>query len=75
MDLDPVSVDIDMPVYDVHQLMEEENLWAVPVVEAGLYRGIFTRDRFLHIYNQLSPDPVQAARNWFDRGLLSRSRT
>jgi Zn-dependent protease len=74
MERDPITVDIDMPIYDVHQLMEEQELWAVPVIESGTYRGIFTGDRFLHIYSQLSPDPVQAVRNVLERGLLARLR-
>ncbi|MBW3631471.1 MAG: site-2 protease family protein [Chloroflexi bacterium] len=74
MERDPITVDIDMPIYDVHQLMEEQDLWAVPVIESGMYRGIFTGDRFLHIYSQLSPDPVQAARHFIERRLLARLR-
>ncbi|HLL49654.1 MAG TPA: CBS domain-containing protein, partial [Thermomicrobiales bacterium] len=74
MDLDPVTVDIDTPLHDVHQLMEEQGLWAVPVIEAGIYRGIFTGDRFRHIYNQLSPDPVQTARQYLSRGPLAHLR-
>jgi Zn-dependent protease len=74
MERDPITVDIDMPIYDVHQLMEEQDLWAVPVIESGMYRGIFTRDRFLHIYSQLSPDPVQAVRHFVERTLLARLR-
>ena len=74
MERDPVTVDIDMPIYDVHQLMEDQDLWAVPVVESGMYRGIFTGDRFLHIYSQLSPDPVQAVRHFFERRLMARLR-
>jgi hypothetical protein len=34
--------------------MSRLNRWAVPVTEGGLYRGIFTADRFLHVYRQLS---------------------
>ncbi len=74
MERDPVTVDIDTPIYDVHQLMEEQNLWAVPVIESGMYRGIFTGDRFLHIYSQLSPDPVQAVRHFLERRLFARLR-
>ena len=74
MERDPITVDIDMPIYDVHQLMEEQDLWAVPVIESGMYRGIFTGDRFLHIYSQLSPDPVQAVRHFVERTLLARLR-
>jgi predicted transcriptional regulator len=74
MDDHPVAVDIDMTIFDVHRLMDDQDLWAVPVTEAGTYRGIFTGDRFLHIYSQLSPDPVQAARDFLDRGPLARLR-
>jgi Zn-dependent protease len=74
MDVDPVTVDIDSPIHDVHQLMEEQGLWAVPVIEAGIYRGIFTGDRFRHIYSQLSPDPVQTARQYLRRGPLAHLR-
>src|ERR671913_1086344 len=74
MERDPTTVDIDTPIYDVHQLMEEQELWAVPVIESGMYRGIFTGDRFLHIYRQLSPDPFQAVRQFFERRLFARLR-
>ena len=74
MDEDPITVDIDTPIFEVHQLMQEQDLWAVPVIEAGTYRGIFTGDRFRHIYSQLSPDPLQSARDFLERGPLSRLR-
>jgi CBS domain-containing protein len=74
MERDPFTVNIDMPIYDVQRLMDEQDRWAVPVLESGLYRGIFTGDRFIHIYHQLSPDPVRAARNLFDRSPFARLR-
>ena len=74
MERDPITVDVDMAVYDVQRLMDEQDRWAVPVLESGIYRGIFTGDRFIHIYRQLSPDPIRAARDLLDRGLLSRDR-
>lgn len=74
MESNPVTVDIDMPIYDVHQLMEDQGLWAVPVVEAGIYRGIFTGDRFLHIYRQLSPDAIQVVREFLARGPWAGTR-
>ena len=43
-------------------------------LEAGMYRGIFTGDRFLHIYRQLSPDPARSMRELLDRGPLARLR-
>lgn len=74
MERDPVTVEADMPIHDVQRLMDEEDRWAVPVLEAGMYRGIFTGDRFLHIYRQLSPDPARSIRELLDRGPLSRLR-
>ena len=63
MERDPITVDADMPIHDVQRLMDEQGRWAVPVLEAGMYRGIFTGDRFLHIYRQLSPDPARSIRS------------
>lgn len=54
MDPTVVSVRIDDSVYDVQQQMQHLNRWAVPVVEDGQYRGIFTVDRFVHVYRQLN---------------------
>jgi Zn-dependent protease len=74
MERDPITVDADMPIHDVQRLMEGHGRWAVPVLEAGMYRGIFTGDRFLHIYRQLSPDPARSVRELLDRGPLVRLR-
>jgi Zn-dependent protease len=74
MERDPVTVEADMPIHDVQRLMDEHSRWAVPVLEAGMYRGIFTGDRFLHIYRQLSPDPARSMRELLDRGPLARLR-
>lgn len=68
MERDVISVDVDTPLFDVQQTMSDRGQWAVPVTESGQYRGVFTGDRFLHIYRQLSPDPVQIIRNLLDRG-------
>ena len=35
--------------------MTSMNRWAVAVTEDGLYRGIFTADRFVHLYQQVAP--------------------
>ncbi len=74
MERNPITVEADMPLHDVQRLMDEEDRWAVPVLEAGMYRGIFTGDRFLHIYRQLSPDPARSMRELLDRGPLARLR-
>jgi CBS domain-containing protein len=55
MDVDFVTADVDDSVYDVQQRMSELSRWAVPVVEDGQYRGIFTADRFVHLYRQINP--------------------
>lgn len=47
--------DVSDSVYDVQQQMSSSNRWAVPVTEDGLYRGIFTADRFVHLYRQIAP--------------------
>jgi Zn-dependent protease len=74
MERDTLSVEIDCPVYDVHQLMIDHNRWAIPVTESGAYRGIFTADRLLHIYRQLTPDPLQWARELWARAAWERLR-
>lgn len=53
MDRHFVPVHVDESVFDVQQKMQHLNRWAVPVVENGAYRGIFTVDRVLHVYRQL----------------------
>jgi Zn-dependent protease len=74
MERAPLTVDIDLPLFDVQRLMSDEERSAVPVVEAGMYRGVFTRDRFLHVYRQVTPDPLRVVRGLIDRGPLERSR-
>jgi Zn-dependent protease len=74
MEREVLTVDVDTPVYDVQRLMMEQDRWAVPVTEAGMYRGVFTGDRFLHLYRQLTPDPLRFVRSLLERGLLDRRR-
>jgi Zn-dependent protease len=74
MDQNIPVVDVDTPIYDVHRLMSEQNRWAVPVTEQGQYRGVFTADRFLHLYRQLSPDPVKTVREFAVRTAVERAR-
>jgi len=59
MDSAVVTADIDDSVYDVQQRMNQLNRWAMPVTEDGQYRGIFTADRFVHVYRQFTPAPFQ----------------
>ena len=74
MDRDAISVDVDTPILEVQRLMTESTLWAIPVTEAGRYRGVFTADRFLHVYRQLAPDPIRELRELLNRGPLERLR-
>lgn len=74
MERSPRTVDIDMPIYEVQRLMIEEELAAVPVTEDGTYRGVFTRDRFLHVYRQVTPDPWRMVREVVDQRRLERMR-
>jgi len=55
MDRSVYVADIDDSIYDVQLQMNRMNRWAVPVTEAGRYRGIFTADRFVHLYRQIAP--------------------
>jgi len=59
MDRQVVTADVDDSVYEVQQRMNRLDRWAIPIVEDGLYRGIFTADRFVHVYRQLSPIPLR----------------
>lgn len=74
MDRNAVTVDIDTPILEVQQLLAEGSRWAIPVTEAGRYRGVFTADRFLHVYRQLAPDPIRDLREFLIRGPLERLR-
>jgi Zn-dependent protease len=50
MDRHIVTLESTATVYDAHSLMEQTNRWAIPVVEDGVYRGLFTSDRLMHVY-------------------------
>jgi Zn-dependent protease len=75
MEPNVAAVDADTTVFDVQLMMIEQNRWAVPVTESGLYRGLFTGDRVLHIYRQLSPDPLSVIKAVLNRGPLAGLRT
>jgi len=55
MDSDIDVADVSESIYDVQQRMNGSNRWAIPVTDDGLYRGIFTGDRFVHLYRQIAP--------------------
>lgn len=64
MDTNLVTVDVNDSVYEVQQLMRETGRWAVPVVEDGFYRGIFTTDRFIHVYRYVNGQNLST--QWVD---------
>lgn len=64
MDTGLVMVDVNDSVYEVQQLMRETGRWAVPVVEDGFYRGIFTTDRFIHVYRYVNGQNLST--QWID---------
>lgn len=47
--------DVSESLWDVQRHMNELNARAVPVTEKGLYRGIFSAQRFLTLYRQIAP--------------------
>lgn len=55
MDRSIYVADVNDSVFDVQQMMNRMNRWAVPVTEHGEYRGIFTADRFVHLHRQVTP--------------------
>lgn len=53
---DPAYVaDVSESLWDVQRHMNEFNARAIPVTEKGLYRGVFSADRFLNLYRQIAP--------------------
>jgi CBS domain-containing protein len=54
MDRQFMSVDNATSVHDVHVMMEQANRWSVPVTEDGMYRGVFTSDRLMHVFKLVS---------------------
>ena len=53
---DPAYIaDVSESLWDVQRHMNELHTRAIPVTEKGLYRGIFSADRFLNLYRQIAP--------------------
>ena len=61
MDRHVYVADMDDSVFDVQVQMNRLGRWAIPVTESGEYKGIFTADRFVHLYRQISPRPLRAS--------------
>ena len=54
MDRQIITAESTSTIHDVHVAMERANRWAIPIVEDGAYRGIFTSDRLMHVYKIVS---------------------
>lgn len=53
---DPAYVaEVSESLWDVQRKMNAHKTRAIPVTEKGLYRGIFSADRFLNLYRQIAP--------------------
>lgn len=53
---DPAYVaDVSESLWDVQRHMNALNARAIPVTDKGMYRGVFSADRFLNLYRQIAP--------------------
>lgn len=57
MDTEAGVADVDDTVHAVQQRMVATGRRALPVTENGYYRGIFTSDRFWHVYRHIARRP------------------
>jgi len=57
------AVEVSDSVYDVHLWLATSTRPAVPVVENGVYRGIFTGERLAHVYEHLDRRSFRWQRN------------
>lgn len=65
MDRQVHAVEAEDSLYDVHLWLAQSRLPAVPVVEHGRYRGVFTAERLWHVY-----DHVQERQfGWYRQGI------
>jgi CBS domain-containing protein len=49
MDPDCISISSDTSVYEAQRIMSGASQSAVPVADGGMYRGLFTADRLVHV--------------------------
>lgn len=57
MDIEAAVADVDDTIFEVQQRMVASGRRALPVTENGLYRGIFTTDRFWHVHRHVARRP------------------
>ena len=72
MDGEAIVADVDDTVYEAHRRMLASGRRALPVTENGCYRGIFTSDRYWHLYSHLARRPWLELRARLQRLALSR---
>ncbi len=60
MDAEATVADVNDTIFEAQQRMVATGRRALPVTENGYYRGIFTSDRFWHVYRHI------ARRPWLD---------
>ncbi len=53
MDANVQPMSVDSSVYDVHRRMIQTQRPAIPLVQGGIYRGIFTSDRLSHVHRYI----------------------
>ncbi len=54
MDRQFVSINSDTSVHEAQCIMSDASQWAMPVADAGMYRGLFTADRLVHVQRHLT---------------------
>jgi Zn-dependent protease len=54
MDTDFVSLPSETSVFDAQRWMSQVSQWTIPVADSGVYRGVFTSDRLVHVQRHIS---------------------
>lgn len=54
MDRRFVAIDSDTSVHEAQQVMNDYGQWTIPVADGGMYRGLFTSDRLVHVQRHLT---------------------
>ncbi len=57
MDQDIIPMSVESSVYAVHRRMISTQRPAIPLVDGGVYRGIFTSDRLTHVHRYIQERP------------------
>ncbi len=73
MDTTVVSVDASISIHAAHTLMRANNQWTLPVTEHGLYRGMFTADRLVHVHRYVRAQTPENRGLAFFSGSLSHA--